>query len=118
MTVLLLCHASVDSDFDVNTELDIFGRPVGKKPHTKAWLVAAVCCTFLPIAPVFYVRSQLQEVNEFTVLTILFPLAALLLLSCLWLGMWGIWLMQFIRARKFTRHQQLLNEIRSRANDG
>jgi hypothetical protein len=85
---------------------------IGKKPHTTGWLVGAAVCSLLAVLPAMFVYSEWQDVNEFTLMVTMIPALIALLSGGLALLFWTVWIYQLVRARKFEKHQQVLEQIR------
>lgn len=98
----------------MNSNLDIEIPAFGKKPHTVAWLVAAIICSIPPMALAAFVYSEWRDVNEFTLMVTMIPALLALLLGLAALVLWLVWVFQFIRSYKYTKHFVTLQEI---AND-
>ncbi len=82
-----------------------------RKPHTVGWLVGAIICSLLPVPLALFVYKEWQQINEFTMMVTMIPALLVLLLSCAAVILWLVWILQFVRSRKFQQHQKVVREI-------
>jgi hypothetical protein len=95
----------------MNSNSNIIVPPIEGKPHTTGWLVGAIVFTLLALAPAAFVVLEWQEINEFTILVTLIPALLAVLLGFAALALWLVWILQWIRSRKYLEHLLIIRQI-------
>ena len=73
--------------------------------------MGAIVFTLLALAPAAFVVLEWQEINEFTILVTLIPALLAVLLGFAALALWLVWILQWIRSRKYLEHLLIIRQI-------